>query len=285
MEHIKSHIGPNNVSLNIRESKYYERSMDGSVEKKPVHCENLVETFRQLKGSSRPGFVKADPVVAPQSKPQKSHGGVKQEETKIMRPSDPIVFAYMQVIDPLVSLYTDIDDKVDKFKEDMVKNLTNFNNMYKKLALNKQYKVEEIVEAVWAHDKTLVERVPMLLYMTRLVNKSFCIYTQEGEEPVLLECGQACKILRYCRDLNIYQIEKEDTDYIKIQDALVKERIKTYIKDGLLSKINSLSVKDLRDISERLNLPLHKTEDGKKKLLLKPELKDNIVKKIETHII
>lgn len=297
MDFIKQNIGPNKVSLTLRDSPYYERSNIGeklsNVDKNKVDkIIDLVDMLKDMKPIRERSFKEMNKdsmntikTLDKNTSLNKNNSLDKYKNTfepKVNVPMDNLCFVLMKIIDPMMDLYTDKLDRISKFKKNLLDNLTNYNNMYKKLDLKKFFTLDELDTSIKDSKATLMQRTPLLYYISRLANTSIVFYTQS--EPILIECGQKCRIINLDEMKIGYSLEEDEKDLYDIKRSIMDDRIKKYIKDGLLNNITTLGVKELRDISEKLDVSIYKIEDNKKKLYLKQELKENILKKIETHI-
>lgn len=277
MEYIQQHIGPNKVSINIRNSPFYERS-DGFEYKRNGALgggEPAIDLMEMYKGHAtvQKGIKENEEVKVFVS---------KEKEV----PTDQLLFNLMKIVDPLLSLYKsaeDINNKIAKFKEELIKNLTNFHGMYKRLLLHKQYKLEQIIEAIGDTSLEIDKRKPLVVYICRLVDNSVMIISDDEKVPYLIKCGQKCKVLNVNTKEHNVVLDMEDYNTDEKYAELMVQKVIKYKKEGILEKIAQYNVKELRCIAEDLDVPVHTEEDGHKKLCLKPELKARIVKKIETH--
>lgn len=266
MDYILSNIGPNKVTVNIRDSPYNERSANTkscvSTTTPKKTAIDLVDMYKRLG---------------------------RAEEKKDILPNkmeDQLLFNLMKLTDPLLSLYNspkEIDAKIIKFKDELIKNLTNFNGMFKKLLLHKKYKLEEVQEAI--HDSTcdFEKRRPLLLYIARLLDISIMIEFTNDKLPYLIKCGQKCKILKYDIQEHNMVLNLEDYDVSVKEYHLHQAKMAKYIGEGLKNKMPKYTVKELREVCEDLDISIYTEEEGLKKLCLKPELFNRISKKIESH--
>jgi hypothetical protein len=271
-------IGPNKVTLNIRDSPFYERTANPVQMKQCDPPIDLLDMYRKgvkpkcSNEYSQPNVNNREPI--------KTNNKVKE------RSADELLFNLMKLVDPLISLYksaSDIDDKVLKFKEDLIKNLTNFHGMYKKLLLHKRYKLEEVIDAINDVSLDLDKRKSLLLYIARLVDVSIMIVFTDDRLPYLIKCGQKCRMLIFNVEEHNIVLDMEEYDTSSKERDLMCKKVEKYRKEGILQKVSSYTVKELREVAEDLDISLHNEDDGQRKLCLKPELKERIVKKIETH--
>jgi hypothetical protein len=266
MEYIKEHIGPNKITIEIKPNDFEETvaidTLPNGIEDVFKNMDNMIEIFRKQQGTNTPkqGFVN------PPSQ-QPIH--------------DNLLFVLLSTTDPMLELHKneEINRYVQAFKDDLIKNLV---NMYKKLELNKLYSEDEIKTAIKLSNLDLKERKAVLVYFSRLVNK--CI-------GIELESGEIIFNENNCSDKGIYikqsgqkfEIEANDDAIEKeaFHKKIVDGKIKYYLKNNYVDKLDTLLVKDLKVIAEDLDLPTSKNDDGKKKPLLKNELKGLIKEKLK----
>lgn len=273
MDYVLANIGPNKVTVNIRDSPYYERSRKNDiVGVKPKPLINLLDMYKKIGKCGDELFVEdKDKVVAPRSS---------------LKTNDQLLFNLMKLADPLLSLYSsskEVDNKVAKFKEELINNLTNFHGMFKKLLLHKKYKLEEVSEAIVDSSLNFDKRRPLLLYIARLLDISIMIEFTDGELPYLIKCGQKCKILKFNNQQHDMVLDLDDYVLSEKESQLHCAKMTKYLREGLKDKLPKYAVKDLRAVCEDLDISTYTDDEGQKKLCLKPELFTRILKKIESH--
>lgn len=276
MDYILSNIGPNKVTVNIRDSPYYERSVVKGIGQVSVSRTkvDLLDVYKKLsKGRSDMVVEKPSMLTTPIA-------------SSLVKTEDQLLFNLMKLADPLLSLYNspkEIDNKIAKFRDDLIKNLTNFHGMFKKLLLHKKYKLEEVQEAINDTSYNFEKRRPLLLYIARLLDISIMIEFTNDKLPYLIKCGQKCKIIKFNSQEHNMVLDLEDYDASEKESQLYRAKMAKYIGEGLKDKLTKYTVKELRTVCEDLDISIYTEEEGQKKLCLKPELFIRILKKIESH--
>lgn len=319
MDFLRKNLGPNKVSVNITPGAFFEDTAFESIFTTAngfQDIEDVIEMFRSFKTGNQCRFpdnvsnssksssssshsqkrnnVRLTMFNEPKDEPIntdrliKLTGGCKTEHKHAAQSSqidDTLVYCIYMTIDPMLSLFKaeDINAKIEKFKADLVKILSNENQMFKKLALNKLFTEDEIIKSIKMFHFDSKDRIPLLTYLSRLSGKSLAIELLDGTihfiDSVCGQDGLHIKETTRGRYEFVDALSKDDLEIF-----VMKTKISNYLKDNLLDKIEKLLVKDLKVICDDLGLPTSKVdESGKKKSLLKNELKDNILTKIELH--
>jgi hypothetical protein len=291
MEFIKNNLGPNKISLSINSNEYEEtqainklydeiNGFDG--------IDNIVDKFRNLRNTE---FGKVNPRAQPSKNYQDNRERIETENTSISRVqsnlvitpgdiNDKLIYTIYSSIEPSITLFKqmDINVKINAFKEELIKNLT-IAKMFKKLDLHKLYDEPEIIKAIKYSKNSVKERLPMLVYLSRLINKSIIIYNNidnyiEHIENISINVKDTLVLKETNGNFEI--IEEEFN-----KDKILNTKISNYLKDNLVDKLDILLVKELKIIAENLDITLFKLdENNKKKPLLKNELKDLIKEKL-----
>jgi hypothetical protein len=248
MDFIKQNLGPNKVSVSIIPNYLEEDSL--MVEMTNTHknvykkLDDMLEVCRSFKNTV------TDPLAT---------------------------FIYFTFIEPS-SLTYKIDDKNDqvvKFKTTLIKNLTNETyRFYKKLELNKLApNIDDVISSIQDEKKSVEDRKLFLTYISRLIGKSLIVDIGEKEDKVVYATLPMTKGV-------LIQLKNEDihNDYrfsiIDNNVDVVSYKKHRYLKDNLVETIDTLLLDKLRTIAEDLEIKTYKLVDGKKKYLLKNELKE-----------
>lgn len=178
---------------------------------------------------------------------------------------DPIVYSILIHLDPTLELVSDKHMFISKFKSELRDKINNYTEKLKKFGATK----ESTLAAIDAFDN----RDSLMYYLGILLDTNIAIKTDD--------------------DINIYEIGKltcllihpgthsvKTIDLIQCRELKYDARKSYHRKENTLGKLNDLLVKDLKSLAEELGICTTKTEDGKRKNLLKAELKDVIKVKL-----
>lgn len=307
MDYIRKNLGPNKVTVSINSSKFDETLLDHELDIiNPFDTmDNIIELFKPKNFNGKNLFydsespkklpnkleefemdddepvvkhaavVQAPAVVAKPvatvtptvSVPAKSAAEIRHT---VIKPNDTLLYLLYQLIDKFITLFSisETNIKIDQFKNELIKNLTNENSMYKKLELNKVCKLEELVSII--KDPKHTNRMPLILYISRLINKSIAV--QKGDRilytrVVSVEGTEGVYICYSTMTL-------EELDLISLEERVATFKSDYYLKNNYVDKIESALVKELREIAEDLEIPKFKS-------LLKNELKVAIKEKLK----
>ena len=191
---------------------------------------------------------------------------VKLDVKPDVKLDDTLLYLLYELTDNLVSLYNinEINKKLDNFKNELIKNLTNENSMYKKLELNKVCKLEELIINI---KDASTNRLPLIIYISRLMNKSIAV--KKGD-TILYARTVGNAGIYICNDI----MKIEEIDANTLDKRVTSLKIDYYLKNNYVDKIDIALVKELREIAENLEIPKFKS-------LLKNELKVAIKEIIE----
>jgi hypothetical protein len=171
---------------------------------------------------------------------------------------DKFIYSILLYLDNTLSLIGDKELFINKFKIDLKNKLPNYMNKLSKLGISEG----DINNAI----NNQCNREPLYHYLSHLFEKSIAI--QEVENINIY--GSHDTVLLY--EDNIKELDMNNCLNIKYE-----LRKNHHLKN---EKLNDLLVKDLKVIAEDLGLETTKLENGKKKNLLKAELKDVIKVKL-----
>lgn len=176
-------------------------------------------------------------------------------------PSDPFLYKILLFLDPTLSLIGDKNVFIDKFRGDLQGKLRNYEEKLKKYGFDTKDVLGQITN-------TKEERTGLYRYIAILLEKSLAV--ESNGLIILCEVSTSDKCVLI--DENVQEITiKECKQRIR---QLNKEN---HIKNNTIAKLDSLLVKDLKEIADDLGVSLYEVDSsGKKKALLKAELKDKI---------
>jgi len=176
--------------------------------------------------------------------------------------NDHLAHSLMIMVNPTYTLVYDVNDiniKVTNFKKEMVQVLI---DNFKQYELHKQCKDIEVFKKAIENDKRDNQDMNLfILLISRYQNINIVKEDEEGGFKTFL-VGSSSKCIFLGKD-----------DTIKRDDLSYNELISMVYKDINLEK---LLMDELKEIAQNLKLPMFKIVDGKKKTLLKAELKDSI---------
>lgn len=277
MDYIIQNIGANKVIISVSSNEFEESQPYVEEENLFGEIENIIDEFRDVKPQQlrkqesvqkrqeHVPKIKTPRVIDVREKHVKTFD--KDNVTPTLKGFDSLIACILENIDQTFSLLS-LDSKkshVDQFLKKMLSHLEISN--VKHTGLNKS----SIKEWIDAKDIELCHFMSVFTKKTIAINDG--TWRTFGSHP-------ECVVINYMND--VYSFEGTST-YDELQKKIINERIKKLDQDGTLQKLNSLLVKDLKNIAEELYIETFKVEDGKKKSYLKPELKDLINKKIEEY--
>ena len=187
----------------------------------------------------------------------------------VIKPNDTLLYLLYQLIDKFITLFSisETNIKIDSFKNELIKNLTNENSMYKKLELNKLCKLEELVSII--KDPKHTNRMPLIIYISRLINKSIAV--QKDDRILYARGGTECSGGAL---INYSTMTLDELDPVGLEERVAIFKSDYYLKNNYVDKIESALVKELREIAEDLEILKFKS-------LLKNELKVAIKEKLK----
>jgi hypothetical protein len=283
MDFLKQNLGPNKVSINIKSNQFDETIAINNFENDDIKSkfndfDNIIDIYR---GSKMPQVLKEPqvpkasqvpqvpvkktvktPVKAPVKEPpqvlQTSKEFVQVLQTPQVSQSqeeiyDKLFYIIYSTTDELMTLLRpdDLNKRIDKFKDEMIKNLF---VMYKKLELNKLYKEVEIINAIKNHK--IDDRLPLITYFSRLLNK--CIFIEYKTGNIIIAKNDYSKDGFYIKETNDDFVIEDNFSREDLLNQMITRKKEYYIKNDYLTKVDKLLVKDLKDIAESLLIPVLK---------------------------
>ena len=230
-----------------------------------LKCTDVVQTVKKTKNAS-PYTI---PII-----------NIEKNNIKYITGIDGLLSCIIDFIEPTSSLlsYESKMEKINKLKKQMLLDLNDPSHRKKTLYTN-----EDIIKYIETSDEK------MCIYLCKLLSKNIAIrLVSDNSEYNLFkyddtfDCLIIDKTIRE-NDMVVYTYYKTDTFSNTIND-IITQRVIHYIKDGTSSKLDSLLVKDLKELANNLEVPLfYKDDENKKKPYLKNELKDEIKKKFDLY--
>ena len=302
MDYIRKNLGPNKVTVSINSSKFDETLLDHELDIiNPFDTmDNIIELFKPKNFNGKNLFyespkkllkmedadvvdddadeVEEEPKHAVVAKPAvpvpvatvvQAPVAAPEIRHTVIKPNDTLMYLLYQLINKFITLFSisETNIKIDSFKNELIKNLTNENSMYKKLELNKLCKLEELVSII--KDPKHTNRMPLIIYISRLINKSIAV--QKGDQILYARAGEAKAEGAL---INYSTMTIEELDPVGLEERVATFKSDYYLKNNYVDKIESALVKELREIAEDLEIPKFKS-------LLKNELKVAIKEKLK----
>ena len=279
IEYIKSHLGPSKVTLDIKTNKY-EELYEYPEEKYEFfdHIENIIDMYNEFMSNKK-------------EKPYQTTFKTNSDKTILQRATgkfemkmpvappvapaeslDPFIYCVLLSLDNTLSLLPDKSVFINKFKADLIEKINNYQTFLKKLSIEKA----EIINAI--KSRVFEDRYALYKYMSIILNKTIII--QRDQNVYIYESNKRKNL----DGLWIYENELnyEELSYIAYKEKYYNSRKIYYLANTISSaeKLNTLLVKELKDIAEELGLETTIIENGKKKNLLKDNLKEIIKKNL-----
>lgn len=261
MDFIRNNLGPNKVTIEITPNDFEESiSMDKLFRpNNDPAMDNIIEIFRSLK-----------------------YNNIPEPKNNIIIKKG-ILYCFLSIIEPEITLLykkNDIDEKIDSFRNSLILNLENHHQLYKKLHLNKVCPIEDIKQSIQEETNLTF----LLTYLSRLTGRGILVIRKDSS--VLSDFSG----VKEDSENGIYVAEKDTGFEVEgtsetisgLKEKLYQINFGKYLADGTLERVHVLMVSDLRKIAEDIGISIYKiNEDGKKKYLLKNDLKEAIRTKID----
>jgi hypothetical protein len=280
MEYISQNIGANKVIISVASNEFEETQPYVEEDNLFGEIENIIDEFRDAKPTQRkqdtvtkghiPPKTKHPTVVASRDNRPSSVTTKPQHVCRVeveLKGFDSLISCILEHIDQTFTLLSLESKKnhVDQFLKKMLSHIEISN--VKHTGFNKNT-IKGWIDA---------QDIELCNFMSVFTKKTIAIKDDTWHTFGALP---ECIVINCVND--VYSLV-DTTTYDDLQKKIVIERIKRLEEDGTLQKLNSLLVKDLKNIAEELYIDTFKVEDGKKKSYLKPELKDLINRKIEEY--
>jgi hypothetical protein len=280
IEYIKAHLGPSKVTLDVKTNKY-EEVYDYPEETYEFfnHIENIIDMYNdcisnkkdiQHQTTFKPNILqhKRDQAVAAVARPV----AVVASPLENAPPLDSFIYCVLLSLDNTLSLLPDKNVFINKFKSDLIEKINNYATFLKKLSIEKA----DIVNAI--KSRVHEDRGALYKYMSVILNKTIIIQREQG--VYVYESNKRKNL----DGLWIYetQLNYEELSYLAYKEKYYNSRKIYYLANTISSaeKLNTLLVKELKDIADDLGLETTIIENGKKKNLLKDNLKEIIKKNL-----
>lgn len=289
MEYIKQHLGPNKVSMMIKTNNFEESYaindlfQNSSKDEVFAKMDNIIDHFRSSSNNhvSTHRTPQTHPFATTQNHKKKSPPP-SPPKAKI---SDGIIHGLLILFEPSISLLYNVDDinvKIATFKETLKNDLTNHNQYYKKYLKDSDKSVDEVIEIIKNSALKLEDRFVLFSYVSKVLGRSIVVKS---------ECKLGIKNIVSDSTKGIFfeWTNSKNVDYVL--DVLDDECTNSFLINLIVQEykdsnidIGKLLVNDLKNIANTLDLRIFKIENGKKKALLKGELKALIIAKFEEAI-
>jgi hypothetical protein len=182
-------------------------------------------------------------------------------------PHDRFIYCVLLSLDSTLSLVADKQVFINKFKNDLKEKVKNYEVQLKKCGVT----VEDVLKSI-----DIGEKRNALYYMIGiLLNKCVCM---EGEDDIMMY-----EISNNAKDCLLINEKNLVATVVNMETCKAKKfemRTIFHKRHTTEEKLNTLLVKELKELAEELGLPTTEIENGKKKNLLKGKLKDVIKLKL-----
>lgn len=238
MDYILSNLGSNKVTLDIK-TNYFEESYE--------YDNNLYSKFDDIEN-----------IIDCVKKPSPS---LNQKIEDYI--SDKFIYCVLLSLDETLTLVPNKNTFIDTFKSEMKIKINDFKVKLKKLKLTP----EDVLKAIDNPDDSTKSHV--IYYVSLIIQKVIAI---ENENKIdIYNENLSTTLMINEQTLSMVVMSTEDA-----QKMAYKKNIKYHKIQKTLENLNKLLVKDLKLLAEDLGIVTTKTENNKKRNLLKEELKDHI---------
>jgi len=278
IEYIKGRLGPSKVTLDIKTNKYEEiYEYPEETYEFFDHIENIIDMYNEFMSNKKEKpyqttFKTADKSAPNYNKYVPAAVPAVPAASAVEVQLDPFIYCVLLSLDNTLSLLPDKNVFINKFKSDLIEKINNYETLLKKLSIEKV----DIINAI--KSKILEDRCALYKYMSVILNKTIII--QRDHSVYVYESNKRKNL----DGLWIYENELnyEELSYIAYKEKYYNNRKIYYLANTISSaeKLNTLLVKELKDIAEDLGLETTIIENGKKKNLLKDNLKEIIKKNL-----
>jgi hypothetical protein len=277
MEFILKNICTNKVTIPIISNLYEETNNYVEEENLFNSIENIIDVYQNYKNKSyNPTITTAasnnNYIVSKVNSCEKKIvlNNQSKEKDIIFNNFDTLFLCILEIIEPAVSLLNGIS-KIEKIKN--FKNMMNLNLDMIKFKVSR----EDMKKAIENNN------IIVCIYFSFLIKKSIVIL-KDNDYEIYGVCDD-CICIVYDENEQIYKIYDENATgpLLFFIELMINKRLKTYIENDCIEKLNTYLLKDLKDIADRLKILTYKLENNKKKNYLKNELKDIINKKLEEY--
>jgi len=279
IEYIKAHLGPSKVTLDVKTNKYEE------VYEYPEetyeffnHIENIIDMYNDCISNKKD--IQHQTTFKPNILQHKRAVERAVERVVVPVPAaaapgpplDSFIYCVLLSLDNTLSLLPDKNVFINQFKSDLIEKINNYATFLKKLSIEKADIVNAIKSRVHEDRGALYKYMSVILNKTIIIQRDQGVYVYESNKRKPLD------------GLWIYetQLNYEELSYLAYKEKYYNSRKIYYLANTISSaeKLNTLLVKELKDIADDLGLETTIIENGKKKNLLKDNLKEIIKKNL-----
>jgi hypothetical protein len=243
MDFILSNIGQNKVNVPIVTNEYEETHPYMEETSRFNEIENIIDIYKSSK------------VCKP----------VSPKRTQLSS-FNSLIYCILEFIDNTISLHSDDFklEKVEQFKKQL--------NSKIDLGPKKLFGYDRDCY----HEFLKNENIQILNWLCHFLKNTIVVKSNVTGDITLFGLESVCIVIE--ENINSQYIltsSKDSTSKWK------EEKQKLLASRYTPEKLNSMLIKDLKELAKDLEISLFKTEDGKKKNYLKNELKDMIVKSLQ----
>jgi len=281
MEYILRQISLNKVNIPIITNSYEEINTFVEEENLFNNIENIIDIYQSMKPNKQ--YYNGSTSNNNTSNNNTSNNNTSNNNTnnvkynKSVVPIDKpiegfnsLILCILEIIDQSVSLLNNITkmEKIKNFKNMMVLNLDMI-----KLHISR----DDMKKAIENEDNIIC------VYFAFLLKKNIAVFKDNDIE--IYGNFDDCISINYEQHLKLYKIcDTYTTGPIQFfKELMINKRIEKMLENDIIEKLNTFLLKDLKDIADKIKIPIYKLEGNKKKNLLKNELKDIIKQKFEEY--
>lgn len=223
--------------------------------------------------------VSSVPFSGSMKKPQIQSKVQSQTETTSPIPSkNAFITTVMTTLNPLVSVLTDQEDTLTKFKRELTKNLTNERQLFKKLGFSRKKGVtiesmEKEIEEL-SHTRFGLPSEYILQYIAHLLKANLAIINERTTEriDIIVTEDNRWRLIEQC-DTNGYSFSTGGTGEVMSKED-VDEFASTIMRRAFSGDIDSLKIADLRSWAR---FTMGAVPKGATKAILGEEMKRRLI--------
>lgn len=250
MEYVIKHIGNNKVTLDIKPNQFEESyNYPDETYERFGEVDNVMEFYREMQE-----------VISKQPPPPPK---LPRSRINEIQPHTRFLYCVLLSLDETLTLISDPTEIISKFRKSLKEKFTgSIQSKMKKYGYNR----DDVIASIDQPAESLYLYVMLLLEKSVLRKTDMKLYENYGKERCLVldEVSLTCD-----------EVSLSDAKNIVVAHNVAKHKDTTS-----LEKLNTLLVKELKELAEELGCETTKIEEGKKKNLLKAELREVIKAKL-----
>lgn len=269
MEFILRNLSSNRVTLDVKTNSFeesYEYDDDDSADREFSKVDDLYDAYKKMTGRRQSPPRRTPDAPAPAREIRRFDSPAPAPEIRRFdSQTDRFLYCVLVALDPTLDLVPDATPFVDRFKSQLRDKVANSAAPLKKHG----YSISDAIASIDGGDPGAVRR-----YIALLTEKSVMI--RDGDSWTLCEYHGKPQCLSIDLDATSSEFSEIADAKRKMQAASI-DRFKASID---LEKLNAMLVKDLKEIADSIGCETTKTENGKKRNLLKAELREVVKSKL-----